>query len=162
MHTEAIKAIIEEFLDKLTVHYEHVELVEVKSRLPQFVIQSNDSHLLIGKSGAGLDALNHVLRQIVRRKGGASEERVDFMVDVNQYRTRRTEELIRAAEVFAERTRLFQREVEMPPTSSFERMVVHAHFADDPKVMTESSGEGKFRHIVIKRRAPVTEPVKMR
>ena len=153
MQTEAIQAIIEHFLDKLTVHYERIELIEgTQGRLPQFVIQSNDSHLLIGKSGAGLDALNHVLRQMVRRQGDESE-RIDFMVDVNRYRTRRTEELIRAAEVFAERTRLFEREVEMPPTTSFERMVVHAHFADDPEVMTESSGEGKFRHIVIKRRS---------
>lgn len=158
MEPQAIKIIIEEFLDKLTVHYERIELVgSTNGRLPQFVIQSNDSHLLIGRSGAGLDALNLLLRQMVRRRTG-EETRVDFMVDVNRYRTRQNEELIRAAEMFAERARLFQRDVEMPPAPAFERMVVHAHFADNPDMMTESAGEGKFRHIVIKQRLQIADP----
>jgi spoIIIJ-associated protein len=152
MTPEAITTIIREFLDKLAVSYERVEFFEGQGRLRQFLIESPDSHLLIGKSGAGLDALNHLLRQMVRRQIGESAERVDFTVDVNRYRTRRTEELIRAAEAFAERARLFHREIEMPAASAFERMVVHAYFADDTEVMTESVGEGKFRHVVIKKR----------
>ncbi len=34
--------------------------------------------------------------------------------------------------------------------SAYERLVVHELFSEDPDIKTESQGEGKFRHIVLK------------
>ena len=52
--------------------------------------------------------------------------------------------------LLAQRARLFKHDVEMGPMSAYERLVVHELFADDPEIKTESQGEGKFRHIVLK------------
>jgi predicted RNA-binding protein Jag len=54
------------------------------------------------------------------------------------------------ARAFAQRARLFRHDVDMPPLSSYERLVVHELFADDEEIRTESAGEGKLRHIVLK------------
>lgn len=150
METTHIKGVIEEFLEKLGVTTERVEIVEdVIHKTPQFQIVTKDSRLLIGSHGAGLHALNHILRQIVRKQTEDDSSPSPFFVDVNNYHTKRVEEVIYKADLIAERAQLFQREVEMPPMSSYERMIVHAHFAEHPRVSTQSQGEGKFRRVVI-------------
>ena len=153
MDSDIIKSLIEEFLEKLTIDYDRVEVARSSARTAQFQIESRDSRLLIGREGSGLDALNHLLRQLARRRFSTdSDQQTSFFVDVNRYRARRMEEIVRSAEAFAERARVFKRDVELPPATAFERMVVHAHFADDPDLLTESYGEGKFRRVVLKRR----------
>jgi spoIIIJ-associated protein len=54
------------------------------------------------------------------------------------------------ARPLAQRARLFKHDVEMAPMSAYERLVVHELFSEDPEIKTESAGEGKFRHIVLK------------
>jgi len=54
------------------------------------------------------------------------------------------------ARMLAQRARLFKHDVELAPQSAYERLVVHELFAEDPEIKTESAGEGKFRHIVLK------------
>jgi spoIIIJ-associated protein len=55
--------------------------------------------------------------------------------------------------MLAQRARLFKHDVEMSPMNPYERLVVHELFAEDPEIVTESAGEGKFRHIVLKYRS---------
>ena len=40
--------------------------------------------------------------------------------------------------------------VEMDPMSSYERMIVHTELKTFPHIKTESAGEGRGRHIVVK------------
>ena len=54
------------------------------------------------------------------------------------------------ARMLAQRARLFKHDVEMEPKSAYERLVIHELFSNDPEIKTESAGEGKFRHIVLK------------
>ena len=111
-------------------------------------VTSNDSKELIGPSGEHLRALNTVARRLVETKYG--EEAASFLIDVNNYYEAKMD-LVRAnAKMLAQRARLFKHDVEMSPMSAYERLVVHELFSDDPEIKTESQGEGKFRHIVLK------------
>ncbi len=78
------------------------------------------------------------------------EEAAAFLIDVNGHHEAGLEHVRQEARTFAQRARLFKHDVEMPPLSSYERLVVHEMFADDQDIKTESAGEGKFRHIVLK------------
>jgi spoIIIJ-associated protein len=78
------------------------------------------------------------------------EEAAVFLIDVNGHHETQMERVRQEARVLAQRARLFKHDVEMPPLSSYERLVVHEMFAEDPEIDTESAGEGKFRHIVLK------------
>ena len=69
---------------------------------------------------------------------------------MNSYHKRRLEELRRDARLLGERARAFQHEVELSPMNAYERMIVHAAFSNDLQIVTESRGEGKFRHVVLK------------
>lgn len=151
MDSDAIKALIGELLLKLTIEFERIEVIEdALHTVPQFHIFTKDSRLLIGNHGSGLSALNHLMRHMIHQRTKEGERAPQFLIDVNNYRTRRMEELIYKANVVAERAKLFRHEVEMLPMPPYERMIVHAHFAQHPDITTESHGEGKFRRVVIK------------
>jgi len=111
-------------------------------------VTSPDSARLIGPSGEHLRALNMIARRLVEAKHG--EESAGFLIDVNGYHETAMEKVRQSARMLAQRARLFKHDVDLEPMSSYERLVVHELFAEDPEIKTESAGEGKFRHIVLK------------
>lgn len=110
-------------------------------------VTANDSKNLIGPRGEHLQALNAIARRLVEQRNAES---ANFLIDVNGYHEERLKRLREGALMLAQRARLFKHEVEMDPMSSYERLVVHELFAEDPEITTESRGEGKTRHIVLK------------
>ena len=111
-------------------------------------VTSSDSARLIGPNGEHLRALNMIASRLVEAKHG--EESAGFLIDVNGYHETAMEKVRQSARMLAQRARLFKHDVDLEPMSSYERLVVHELFAEDPEIKTESAGEGKFRHIVLK------------
>lgn len=126
-------------VESVTTTTGHRTVVAVKTAEPE---------RLIGPHGEHLRALTLLARRMVEQKYG--EEAASFLIDINGYQEAQLEGVRQQARMLAQRARLFKHEVEMPPMSSYERLVVHELFADDPEIKTESAGDGKFRHIVLK------------
>lgn len=147
MEPSKLEAFIAELLHKLGVE---TESVTVRTGHRTVVaVKTADQHL-VGQDGEHLRALNTVAKRMVERSHGEAT----FLVDVNDHHESELERVRDAARVLATRARLFKHDVEMPPLSSYERLVVHELFQDDPEIATESAGEGKFRHIVLKYKNP--------
>jgi len=124
-------------------------------------VTSPDSTRLIGPNGEHLRALNMIARRLVEAQmereparpddsGHSGGESAGFLIDVNGYHETAMEKVRQSARMLAQRARLFKHDVDLEPMSSYERLVVHELFAEDPEIKTESAGEGKFRHIVLK------------
>lgn len=111
-------------------------------------VSSPNSKELIGPDGEHLRSLNTVARRIWESTSGKGAP--SFLIDVDGYHESKLETVRASARMLAQRARLFKHDVEMPPLSSYERLVVHELFFEDPEIKTESAGEGKFRHIVLK------------
>jgi len=140
-----LRSFVAELLEKLGLHGD----VEVSEGARTVVkVRSEDSATLIGPHGEHLRALNSIARRLAEARHG--EEAASFLIDVNDYHEAQLEEVRQKARMLAQRARLFKHDVEMPPSSAYERLVVHELFAEDPEIKTESAGEGKFRHIVLK------------
>ncbi len=150
MQQSEVISMITALLDRLGVPYDSVVFDD---SLPHalYVVSSPESALLIGPQGAHLDALNHLIRRHIEQRFSESDART-VSIDVNGFRKRKIEEIQNKARMVAERVRLFKSNVELSPMSAYERMIIHALFAEDPDVMTVSEGEGKFRRIIIKSR----------
>ena len=154
MDRETLKKIISEFFTAMGA-----ELTELKVSEGQrcvVAITSPESQRLIGPRGEHLRALNMLARRLVVAKHG--EEAASFLIDINGYQEAQLETVRQNARILAQRARLFKHDVELEPMNPYERLVVHELFAEDPDIKTESAGEGKFRHIVLKYRSgsPVT------
>ncbi len=144
-HRNAIQTLVSEFLQSLGVSTDSVEVSEG----PRIVVKisSPENKILIGTNGDSLRALNHIVRKLAEKKIDAD---VNFVVDVGGHLEAELERIRSNARMLAQRARLFKHEVELDPMSSYERLVIHELFSDDPEIQTESRGEGKFRRIILK------------
>jgi spoIIIJ-associated protein len=101
---------------------------------------------LIGKYGATLDAVQELVRVGLLRATG---ERCLVVVDVEDYRKRRRQQLVRRATEVAERVRSTGRAERLDPMSSFERKIVHDAVGRVVGVGSSSEGEDPSRYVVI-------------
>ena len=118
-----------------------------QTKSSRFVVSTPDSAILIGEHGARLLALNHVMKRIIERGEAPTEP---FLIDVNDYQKKRIDDIRAKAHMLAERARYFKSSVEMDPMSSYERMIVHAQFGEANDIVTESTGQGRDRRVIIR------------
>lgn len=146
MDSSRLQVFVAELLHRLGHEAQSVEVV--MGHRTVVAITTADPDTLIGPGSEYLRALNLVAKRMVEKAYG--ESAAAFLIDVNNHHEGQLEHVRQEARTFAQRARLFKQDVEMPPLSSYERLVVHELFADDQDIKTESAGEGKLRHIVLK------------
>jgi spoIIIJ-associated protein len=150
MEPSTLEAFVSEFLQKLGHDVESVAVTSGHRTVVAITVA--DPAALLGPEGEHLRALNTVAKRMIEKAHGG--DAAVFLIDVNGHHESQMERVRQEARTFAQRARLFKHDVEMPPLSSYERLVVHELFAEDPDIQTESAGEGKFRHIVLKYKNP--------
>jgi len=107
-----------------------------------------DAHLLVGRSGRTLDALQYIASNVVNRRSG-SRERVHIVFDADGYRARRERTLKDLASELAAQVVSTGQEAVLDPLSPLERRIVHNSLKDIPGVRTYSEGEEPERYIII-------------
>ncbi len=147
MEKDEIQETIRGLLSKLGIEVDALEASDVAGHT-LFTVRTKDSGALIGAGGETLHSLNHLVRKMFEGKG--REDAFRFVIDVNGYHLKHIKMLENQAKMLAERARTFKYNVEMSPMSAYDRMIVHASLQGQPEVATESEGEGKVRHVVIK------------
>ena len=140
----------ESFLVNLLLNFDPAYAVEI-TRADESEIQveifGGDPGKIIGRGGRTLAALEYLTNAVLNRNEEAS---VRVNVDVGGYKRRRDERLRQNARKVAGRVRKTGRPVELEPMSAAERRVIHITLADEPTVMSESTGEGSHRRVAIK------------
>ncbi len=111
-----------------------------------FELEGEDSGLLIGRRGETLQSLQFLLNMIINKR---IERSCYVTIDVEGYRERRQENLAETADRAADRAVGSGREQTLQPMTAADRRIIHMTLADHPDVMTESSGEGDQRRVVI-------------
>ncbi|MZP29666.1 KH domain-containing protein [Heliobacterium undosum] len=106
----------------------------------------DDLGILIGRRGDTLDSLQYLVNLAVNRQG---PERVRILLDVENYRQRREETLVRLAKRLSEKVKRTGVKVVLEPMSPQERRIIHTTLQGDPRVVTYSEGEEPFRKVVI-------------
>lgn len=110
-------------------------------------ILSSDNSLLIGFKGRTLDALQNLVRDLLRMYKG---EHLIVTIDIGGYRDKRKNQLEIVATKTAKEVARTKIAVKLDPMNSFERRIIHAKLSDWRDVSTESEGTGESRAIVIK------------
>lgn len=130
---------------------ENEEFLTAGSDAPSLVlniagISEQDKSLLIGRRGETLAALQFMVNLLL---GAHTDLWARVIVDVDGYRLRRKEALTSLAERMAARVIAQRQPFPLEPMSAYDRRLVHMALADHPQVMTESTGEGEQRRVVI-------------
>ena len=90
--------------------------------------------ILIGKHGQTLDSLQYLANLAANR--GLSENRARIIIDIENYRSRREETLVRLAGHLAEKACRIGEEVHLEPMNRHERKIIHMALQDNRRVNT--------------------------
>jgi predicted RNA-binding protein Jag len=103
--------------------------------------------MLIGAHGAHLEALQHVVRTLIRRR---RKEPIRLTVDVNGYLASREQTLLSIAEEAARKAGHTGRAVVLPPMTAAQRRLIHTALAAREDISTASLGTEPNRRVVVR------------
>ena len=147
MDNKEIKPIVESLVASMGFSDAGVEtLVEGDYIKINIKSLSEQSGILIGRHGEGIDALQLIVNLIVNNQ---SEEWQRVLVNVNDYRESREETIKQMATKAAENAKTTGKEVVLNFLPSHERRIAHMHLDEDKEIQTYSQGEGKYRRMII-------------
>jgi spoIIIJ-associated protein len=139
---------MEEIKDKILkifdlVGFENVH-TEVDDAQKKISISIRDRIVSPSRLPELVSSITHLVRQIVKH------EDVRVLIDVNDYRKERDVLIIKIARAAAKKASVTGQPVSLPAMNAYERRVVHTELSMNPNIKTESDGETKERHVVVK------------
>ncbi len=139
------------FLEKLIEYMGYPGDVSISFREGEKLgldIKSSHSAILIGKKGKNLDALQ-MLVNVYASKIGGNDYNGKIIIDTENYRQRREENLIRLANKTAEQVCKTKSSKLLEPMNPFERRLIHMALNDMDEVITKSEGDGLYKQVRI-------------
>ena|SRR6478672_9249671 len=122
-----------------------------------FHISSRDAKLLIGHQGSTLYSLEHIIHAMVSRQlskqavesgNQATDNRVFFSVDVDEYKRNRQYQLKQLVKDEIAEMKRRGKSISLPALPKYERKFVHMYIQEQfPHVTTESLGTEPNRYI---------------
>ena len=106
----------------------------------------DDISCFIGTNGRVIDALQYITSLVVNKK---CAEFVRILIDIDGYREKRRQELIRKALECAETVKGEGVPISLEPMNPYERRIIHMTLQTDPDIKTESRGIEPERFLVI-------------
>ncbi|RJQ28084.1 KH domain-containing protein [Candidatus Parcubacteria bacterium] len=147
-NVKIVKKEVEDLLEKVGVSAD-IEVTEADDEFNVLVDGHDDNALLIGRHGDTLSSLQTILGFIVAKKLGEYKR---VILEVGGYRKDREEYLKNLCERLKEEVIESGREKIVNGLKPWERRVIHMYLGEDKDVVTESTGEGRDRVLVIKKR----------
>lgn len=111
-------------------------------------IETKDAGRLIGARGESLDALQQLINQMMSH--GKKEEFKRVVLDVGSWRKQKEGELAQDAQSWGKQVLESGEEMELAPVPAWQRRIIHMTISEIKGLVSESVGEGRDRHIVIK------------
>ena len=109
-------------------------------------LDSESSSILIGRKGKNLDALQLWANGYA---GHLGREDVRVILDTENYRVRREENLVHLAYTTADKVRSTRLSVLLEPMNPYDRRIIHTTLNDISDIETKSEGEGLFKQVRI-------------
>lgn len=146
-----IKETLERLLEVMGVAFSGVTVSKEGESSYYASIETAESNLLIGWHGETIGAIQHIFKCLLWKQKLSGK--VQVIVDVDGYKKRQEETVIRLAERKAEYAIETQKEVTLPPMNPYFRRKIHLHLANSDKfkgqIETTSIGEDQARAVKI-------------
>ena len=110
-------------------------------------IKEENDIINVNLSGETLDSLQYLLSLVVNKNHNNIYKKV--VLDVENYRKRREETLIKVAQKVAYKVRKSKRPYKLEPMNPYERRIIHSTLQEFNDIITYSEGEEPFRRVII-------------
>lgn len=111
------------------------------------VLVTDNNSIFIGKEGKNLNALQNIVRQNLKIETGMF---IKVNIDISNYKIKKLNILAKEVKKIAKEVEKTKLNVSLDPMNSYERRYIHSIINEYKNLETESVGEGKERHIIIK------------
>ena len=98
-------------------------------------VSGKDSGIIIGRRGETLDALQYLTSLVVNKNSGRYKR---LTIDIENYRKKREETLVRLAKRLADKVIRYRRNVSLEPMNPYERRIIHSTLQNNEYVETYS------------------------
>lgn len=145
---EQIKESVDQFLGDVfkSLQIEAKTSIHREGDIVKVMIEGENAGVLIGRRGEALDSLQLLLGLAVNK---TAEGYVKLQLDIENYREKREESLVRYAHKMARMASKQRRNIRLEPMSPNERRIVHSALQSDSYVTTYSEGDEPYRKVVI-------------
>ena len=109
-------------------------------------VNPRDKGIIIGKRGNTLDAIQYLLSLNINRD---NMDYIRVIIDVEGYRKKREDTLIRLARRMADKAIRSKRAIKLEPMNPYERRIIHSCLQNYGDVTTFSEGSEPYRKVVI-------------
>lgn len=145
--------------EEIEIAKEFIENILIKSKINAKVnatqednlikisIEGKEATCLIGRRGETLDAVQFLTGLALNKINKDSHMRV--LVDIENYRSKREESLVRYARKVAREVAKTRRTKKLDYMNPYERRIVHSALQNDKYVITYSEGTDPYRRLVI-------------
>lgn len=121
--------------------------VLLKEDVYNITLVSDNNSILIGKDGKTLNSIQTIIRQAIKNKINLG---IKINLDVANYKLKRMRNIEREVRTIAEEVSKSKLDASLDPMNSYERRLVHSMIDEFKNLTTESVGEGRERHVIIK------------
>lgn len=143
---DIVSTLIKKMGYEVEVRAEIAPADDLGQRIVLVNIMGDDIEPLIGERGIVLNKVQFLARSMASQRLG---DRTSFVVDIDNYRQKRQDELVKIANDTAAKAANYKRAIALPPMPPHERRIIHMTLRDDARVTTESKGDGDRRRVRI-------------
>lgn len=144
-----LKNYIKDFIKNLEKYMNITINCEIKEEdnIYNVMLVSDNNAILIGKDGKNLDAIQTIVRTIIKRM---TNNVVSINIDASNYKAKKISNLENEIKKIIDEVLKSKIDAKLDPMNSYERMIVHNYVSKYENLTTESIGEEPNRYIVIK------------
>lgn len=141
--------IAKDFVENIIKNSKIDAIVKVKqeNKIIKVNIESKDAAYLIGKRGETLDSIQLLTGLALNKINKESDFRI--LVDIENYRAKREESLIKYANKVAREVAKTKKTKKLDYMNPYERRIIHSALQNDKYVITYSEGTDPYRKLVI-------------
>lgn len=146
MEIEIIKTLVSEFLEKLMIQTESLEVLNEQENVFFIKLKTPDSSLFIGYSWKNLEDIRNILKNLIIKKLGKN---IILHLEVNDYLSKKDDKLYAFVAKKVELIKKLQKEIIFPYFNAYERKKIHSYISElnDSSIYTKSVWEDEQRRI---------------
>ena len=140
------KDLLEEIL--IQMHFEDVKVIgNLEDNIIKLdaKIDPKDTGIVIGKNGRTLDAIETVIRKIIK----ARSNKVKLNIDINNYKKRRDDKIVLLADKACKKVLKTRKSWNLKYMNSYERRLAHEQISKYDKLDSHSEGVEPKRYVVV-------------
>ncbi|MBU2564342.1 hypothetical protein KKA23_02045 [Patescibacteria group bacterium] len=148
---EKIKQTIKELFKRIGINDIKIDIKKDNSTKDRELLMINvlteQADFLLKDEALELNALQHILRLLVLR---TTPDHNFIILDINNYKEKRQKLLEKLAEKIIKDIRKTKKSIVLDPMPAYERRIIHLKLAEQPDIVSESTGQEPERKIVVR------------